>query len=223
MSGVGKTFWATKLASIGFVCHHCDDILASRLQTEVSLPMTGLYDMGTWMGLPYDKGFAEKERLLIKLENEILLELAESVYNAPPDENIVIDTAGSAIYADKQTLNKLKRSVLLIYLSITPEVQAQMLEDYARRPTPLIWNGNFFKLPNETNETALKNSYPKLIAYREKLYEEIADLKIEYDIHRQSGLSVKDFVGLIKTPPNTALSGLPSRTPSIHQARRSPR
>jgi shikimate kinase len=204
MSGVGKTFWATKLASSGFVCHHCDDSIVSRLQKEVDIPMTNLYDIGKWMGMPYDKGFAEKEKLHIKVENEILLELAESVYNSPPDENIVIDTAGSAIYADKNTLNKLKKAVLLIYLSITPEVHTQMLEEYVQRPMPLIWNGIFFKLPDETNETALRNNYPKLIAYREKLYEEFSDIKIEYKIHRQTGLSVKDFLELIKTPPNKA-------------------
>ena len=221
MSGVGKTFWSTQLESTGFVCYHCDEILASRLQTEVGLPMTSLYDMGILLGLPYHKGFAEKEKLLIQLENEILLELADSVYHAAPDENIVIDTAGSAIYADKQTLDRLKRSVLLVYLAITPEVHAQMLDEYARRPTPLIWNGTFFKLPDETNETALKNNYPKLIAYREKLYEGLADLKIEYDIHRQSGFSVNDFVGLIKTTPATALSGLPSRIRGLGRAGRS--
>ena len=202
MSGVGKTFWATKLASAGFICHHCDDIIASRLQKIVNIPMASIYDMGKWMGLPYENGFSEKEQLHITLENEILLELAESVYNFSLEKNIVIDTAGSAIYANQNVLDKLKKSVLLIYLSVTPEVHTQMLEEYITKPGPLIWNGMFFKSPNETNEIALKNSYARLLAYRENLYEKLSDIKIEYNIHRKKGLSVQDFVEIINTPPN---------------------
>jgi hypothetical protein len=90
-----------------------------------------------------------------------------------------------------------------VYLSLTPEVHIQMLEEYMRNPLALIWNNMFSKLPNETNEIALKKSFIKLIAYREKLYE-FSDIKIEYDIHRQSDFSVQDFIGLIKTLSNTA-------------------
>jgi shikimate kinase len=205
MSGVGKTFWSTKLASAGFTCYYCDDMIASRLQNVVNLPMKSC-DMGKWMGLPYEKGFAEREKQYLMLESEILLELAASTVKLPCGQNVVIDTTGSAIYADRHILDELKKSVLLVYLTITPEVHIQMLEEYIRNPLALIWNNLFFKSPNETNEMALKNSFIKLIAYREKLYEEFSDIKIEYDIHRQRDFSVQQFIDLIKTLPNKAFS-----------------
>jgi hypothetical protein len=108
MSGVGKTFWSTKLASAGFTCYHCDDMIASRLQNIVNMPMKS-DEMGKWMGLPYEKGFAEKEKQYLMLESEILLELAESIDKLPSDKNVVIDTTGSAIYADRYILDKLKK------------------------------------------------------------------------------------------------------------------
>ncbi len=199
MSGVGKTYWATRLATANFTCHHCDDMIASRLQSRFSVPVKSLYDMGRWMGFPYDAGFAEKEKQYLTLESEILAEMAELSHRLPFDRNIVIDTTGSAIYADETILGKLKKSVLLVYLAVTPQVHNQMLQEYIKHPRPLIWNDLFYKLPDETNKAALKRSYIKLIAYREKLYEKFSDIKIEYNVHRQAGFRVQDFVTLIQT------------------------
>ena len=198
MSGVGKTFWSSRLASAGFMGYHCDDVIASRLQNNLGIPMKSVYDTGKWMGFPYEPGFAEREKQYLALEGEILSEMAETVHKLPVDQNVVIDTTGSAVYLDRNILRKLKESVLLVYLAITPEVHSQMLEEYIKNPRPLIWNRSFYKSPDESNESALRRSYSALIVYREALYEKFSDIKIEYDLHRQSGFRVTDFVELVR-------------------------
>ena len=62
MWGVGKTYWATKLAQAGFDRFHCDDLIAAPLQQEVGQSLTTVYDLGAWMGLPNEETFCEKER-----------------------------------------------------------------------------------------------------------------------------------------------------------------
>ena len=194
MSGVGKTFWACRFASAGFRSYHCDDLIASRLQKDVHIPMQSVYDTGKWMGFPFEPGFAERENQYLEMEGEVLSDLTETVCRLPADQDVVIDTTGSAIYLDPNILRKLKKSVLLVYLAITPEVHSRMLEEYIKHPRPLIWNGVFYQLPGETEESALRRSYTELILYREALYAKFADVKIEYDVHRQSDFGVKDFV-----------------------------
>ena len=198
MSGVGKSFWASRLASIGFFCYHCDDLIASRLQKDLGIPMQSVYDLGTWMGFPYEPGFEEREKQYLALEGNILSEVAETMQNLPIDQNAVVDTTGSAIYLDLNILHKLKRSALLVYLAITPEVHRQMLEDYIKRPRPLVWNHSFDRLPGETHESALRRNYPKLILYREAQYEKFADVKIEYNVHRAQGFAVTDFIAWVQ-------------------------
>lgn len=198
MSGVGKTFWSARLESIGFICHHCDDAIASQLQNSVGEPINSLYDMGKWMGFPYENGFAEKEKQYLALEGQIVVEMADSIRHSPPDTNVVIDTTGSAIYMDKNSLCELKKSVLLVYLAITPNVHNQLLQEYIKHPRPLIWGNLFHKLPDETNEMALRSSYAELIAYREKMYEKCCDIKIAYNIHRRNDFSAADFVEFIQ-------------------------
>jgi len=207
MSGVGKTFWASRLVSAGFTCYHCDDMIASRLQNHVELPMKNVYDTGKWMGFPYEHGFAEREKQYLTLEGEILSEIAETVQQCPVDQNVVIDTTGSAIYLNKNILTKLKNSALLVYLAITPDVHSQMLEEYIKHPRPLIWNSSFYRSPRETNESALRRSYTNLIVYRESLYEKFSDIKIEYDIHRQNGFSATDFVEFVQNTTPSAAKG----------------
>jgi len=198
MFGVGKSFWASRFASAGFTSYHCDDLIASRLQNSVHIPMNSIYDLGKRMGFPYEAGFAEREGQYLALEDEVLSEIAETVDRLPVDQNVVIDTTGSAVYIDKAILSKLNKSVLLVYLAITPQVHSQMLEQYIKHPRPLIWNSAFHKLPSATKESALRSSYTELIIYREALYEKFSDVKIEYDLHRQTDFRVTDFVAFVQ-------------------------
>lgn len=61
MSCVGKTYWAEQLALLGYECLHCDDLIAASLGADLQRPFTSLYDIGAWLGFPYDPGYRERE------------------------------------------------------------------------------------------------------------------------------------------------------------------
>ena len=200
MSAVGKTFWANQLASLGFVCFHCDDLIASKLGRELHQPFDDLYDVGRWMGFPFEKGFHEKESLYLALERATQMDLADMLRSQQEDaSSVVVDMTGSAIYAPEEVLLQLKQSLVMVYLALTPEVHQTMLQAYLQQPRPLIWRGLFTQAPGESLTAALRHSYARLISYREKLYEKFCDVKLEYRIHRQEGLTVEEFVRAIRT------------------------
>jgi hypothetical protein len=51
----------------------------------------------------------------------------------------------------------------------------------------------FTQAPGETLAMSFRDSYARLIAYRERQYEKYCDVQMEYGIHRQRGLSAEDF------------------------------
>lgn len=198
MSGVGKTLWAERLHTAGFACYHCDDLIAARLQARSDLPVKNFHQMGKWMGFPYEAGFAQREQQYLTLENAVLDDILDELNSLPPEKNAVIDTTGSVIYLATPTLQRLKNTVRLVYLAITPEVQHQMLADYLRQPRPIVWHGLFNKAAHETNQEALAREYLKLVAYRQNLYEQLCAVKIEYAVHRQPGLDVNGLLEKIR-------------------------
>ena len=198
MSGIGKTFWATQLATIGFECFHCDDLIASKLQRELDQPFDSLYDVGHWMGFPYENGFREKENLYLALERETLRDIIDTLASQPDDaKSVVVDLTGSAIYAPEEVMARLRQSVVMVYLTLTPEVHQTMLQAYLQQPRPLIWRGLFSQAPGDTLTMALQQSYARLITYRENLYEKYCDVKLDYLALRQTRLGVDEFLNVI--------------------------
>lgn len=197
MSGVGKTRWTNRLHAAGFTCYHCDDEIANRLQTQGILPVTNFHEMGKWMGFPYEAGFAEREQQYLTLEHAVLSDILDNLNTLHPQHNAVIDTTGSVIYLPESLLLRLKQTVTLVYLAVTPEVQQRMLANYLQQPRPIVWNGLFRKTATESNEAALTREYPKLIAYRQTRYEQLCHLKIEYAVHQQQNLDTNAFLEII--------------------------
>jgi shikimate kinase len=199
MSGIGKTYWANRLTQSGFECFHCDDLIAAQLQLQVGQTLNTVYDLGAWMGLPDEAGFGDRERQYLDVEEQTLAQITDRLtHRALPANNLVVDMTGSAIYADAETLAKLRRCVRFVYLAITPAVQAQMLAEYIRRPRPLIWSGLFQQEPDEERAAALQRCFGNLIAYREAKYERLCDVKLEYSFHRQASLTVANFLQAIR-------------------------
>lgn len=194
MSGTGKTTWAKRLHAAGFTCYHCDDEIANRLQTQGILPISNFNEMGKWMGFPYEPGFAEREQQYLALEHATLSDILDTLDTLPPQQNAVIDTTGSVIYLTESLLLRLKQTVTLVYFAITPQVQQKMLENYLQQPRPIVWGGIFSKNANEPYHVTLARAYPKLVAYRQTLYEKLCTVKIEYNLYRQSNRTAQDLL-----------------------------
>ncbi len=82
----------------------------------------------------------------------------------------------------------------MVHLVTPPEVQGLMLEAYVANQRPVLWRDLFSKESNETNEEALARCYSRLLSSRERLYEQYADVTIDYNRLNQDGFGVNDFL-----------------------------
>lgn len=199
MAGSGKSYWSLKLAEHGFSRFCCDELIAEKLAPELAGSERRM-TMGEWMGFPYERGYEEREARYLALERETMAEIIAYLedHEDSPHENIVVDTTGSVIYTGNDNLARLRRYTTVVYLSIEAEVRQELLRDYISNPHPMLWRGVFHKEPHESNREALARCYPMLVAERERLYEQLAQVTIDYNSRRGRGFGVLDLVSAIK-------------------------
>jgi shikimate kinase len=199
MSGAGKTSLALKLAAAGFEHIDCDRLIAAKLSTILGRPLATLDDLGAWLGFPYEAGFRDKEARYMECEIAVLREIADRLARmSGHEQNLVVDMGGSAIYAGKARFLELRRLMTVVYLAVPREAHVQMLQEYLRRPRPIIWRGRFRSTHGETHAAALARCYPKLIAFRERRYEALCDLRLDPQPHQRSELGVESFLRLVR-------------------------
>ena len=198
MAGTGKSYWANKLAEHGFKLFCCDDLISKKLAPVLKRPDGTTMIMGEWMGFPFHSGSKKRESKYLNFEREVLNEILDYLENHDNDldEDVVVDTTGSVIYAGEGILKRLRQHTTVVYLSIPSEVREQLLRAYVSNPHPMLWKDVFRKGPDETNEGALERCYPQLFIARQRLYERNADVEIDYYTRREEGFEVSDFLHL---------------------------
>ena len=199
MAGSGKSYWSIKLAQHGFRRFCCDDLIAAKLAPDLTRPDGTIMEMGKWMGFPYEHHYKKRESQYLTYEIEVLIEILDYLasHKNTPEENIVVDTTGSVIYAGQEILQKLCRYTTVIYLLTPPEVQERLLNAYISKPHPMLWRDSFSKEPRETNEESLARCYPRLLFAREGLYARYADVEIDYYKRNKKGFKVSDFLNVV--------------------------
>jgi len=203
MSGIGKSYWASKLAEMGFEYYGCDDLIAAKLWPDLNDSHDRLLAMANWMGFPHDNYYEPRAAQYLAYEVEVMQELIEKLHHASPDQKFVIDTTGSVVYVGAAVLTELKKQATLIYLAITPEVHQRILQKFWEHPRPIIWQNHFQQAADETETQAIERCYPALLNYRQQLYQHYSDIIIPYETHQQFDLTATDFLQLInirKTP-----------------------
>jgi len=203
MAGSGKSYWSMKLVEHGFRRFCCDDLIAAKLDPELTRPDGTTIELGQWMGFPYEPHYRERESKYLAYEIEVLTEILEYLESrkSNPEEKIVLDTTGSVIYTGERILRRLRRYTTVIYLSIPPEVRGQMLKAYVSNPHPMLWRNVFSKDPDETEQEALARCYPRLVVARERLYEHYANLSIDYYRRSEEGFGVSDLLNAVVSAP----------------------
>jgi shikimate kinase len=182
MSGLGKSYWSRKMVESGFKRLCCDDVIADRLG---KLSNRGrIADLGEWMGFPYEPEYRRKEKIYLSLEIKVLNEFIDRLANADPEENIVIDTTGSAPYAGDDVMNRLGKHSCVIYLAASKQYFSEMLERYINCPRPVLWGDKYQQEPFESKKQALARSYEELLIFRDQLYKKHAHYIIPYEMHR---------------------------------------
>jgi shikimate kinase len=199
MSGAGKTSLALKLAAAGYEHVDCDRLIATRLSTALDRPLATVDDLGGWLGFPYEAGFREKESRYIACEVAVLREVADRLARtSSQQQNVVVDMGGSAIYVGRARFLKLRRLMTVVYLAVPREAHARMLQEYLRRPRPIIWRGRFRSKRGESHAAALARCFPQLIAFRERRYQALCDLQLESQPHQYADLQAESFLRLVQ-------------------------
>jgi shikimate kinase len=199
MSGSGKSHWSTELAELGFLRFCCDELIADKLAPELIRSDGTVLDLGEWMGFPYEPRYEERESKYLACEIEVIGEILGYLSGSNPGEKVVVDTTGSVIYTGKDMLERLKSNSTIVHLATPPEVKERMLMVYLDQPRPVLWRDVFSKKHGETSEEALARCYPRLLFSRQRLYEQYADVTIDYYVRNQEGFGVKEFLEEIES------------------------
>lgn len=180
MSNVGKSFWSKKLKSeMGFQVVGCDDMI----EKELALVLKdaghnkGIAAVAEWMAQPYDSGYEAAAQQYLELETQTLQRVLTSVA-AGVGQNTVIDTTGSIAHIDADIRKAITAHSVVVYLEASDTMVDEMLQKYLACLKPVVWGDMFRQLNGESNEAALLRNYPKLLAHRAKLYQEMTHVTI---------------------------------------------
>ena len=200
MAGVGKTYYASMLSrDTDYKLISCDDLIAEMLAKELASIgiKPNLESITSWRGQPYEKRYRKNEQLQIVNEQAVMERVCGELDNLL-EENIVVDTSGSVIYANSYVLSKLKALTLIIYIKAGTEHVKNLFTDEIIWRRPLIWGNSFLKTEYETNENALKRCFVNLFQWRSKEYERWADVIISYETLKNNCKTAKQFLNLVE-------------------------
>lgn len=200
MSGAGKSYWSQQLGSAGFEVIDCDLVIARRLESELNRTFEDLDVLDSWMGLPDEHGYEEREALYLERETALMQGIAEDLAAGKySTRRLVIDTTGGIVYVGEGLLAQLRNLVTFTYLAINPSVHEAMLQRYLERPVPVLWRGHFQQRPGEDRQEAFRRSYSAMLSNREVLYQAIADVTLPYEVHHAPGLTPQGFLEEVRS------------------------
>lgn len=176
MSNAGKTYWSKLLETDGFKRFGVDDAIDD------------------WLLQSYQIGSKEWERECLRRERATIQTILHDLAALDNTSNAVIDTPGSIVYHDQEIVDALSEQSVMVYLEISKEAQAEMIERYFRYPKALIWGEHFSPQADDTLEQTIRRSYPALLSWRSERYQELADVVIPYHVHRNPAWTTDDFL-----------------------------
>lgn len=199
MSNSGKTYWAKKLETIGFLRLSCDDYIEKKLDKELkTMGYSGIHDVSKWMGQPYEEKYLQTSKKYLDFEIESLCEIIRKLKSGSIGQNIVVDTTGSVIYTGDKIMEELARLSKILYLDTPPEIKKKMYEIYFRNPKPVIWGDSFKRTNGESDLEVLKICYPNLLEFRSNKYKKYANITLNYFLLRKRNLTANDFLKFIQ-------------------------
>ncbi len=197
VSNIGKTYWSKKFSDVDFRHINCDDLIEAKLAPVLKeLGYSGIEGVSRWMGQLYDERFSANQQKYLSLERETMQNIFGQI-KKEGNQNIIIDTTGSIVHTGKDVCDKLKKSSLVVYIEATEDIHDEMFNQYIEKPKPVVFEGVFVPLENETVMQNLKRCYRKLLNLRSALYAEYADVIIPRETIKEN-MGVKQFILLIK-------------------------
>ncbi|MBX7196525.1 MAG: AAA family ATPase [Sandaracinaceae bacterium] len=177
MSGVGKSHWAKKLEARGWLRIDCDTEIARRLGELLTIGEgeEPVHALGTWMGMPWTRGYREREAAYLTLEEQVTSDALDRAHTASSaGREVVVDCTGSVIYLPSSVLRRLEHETHVVYLR-TPDARREaMLARYLAEPKPVVWGESFAPHDDEHEGRGLSRLYPELLRFRDTRYSALA-------------------------------------------------
>ena len=186
MSNAGKSYRAK-------VLHRECDFFWYRVDEEIgrSLGFETEEGISSWLGYPSSDGYAQRERTYLDLENTFTGYAAQYASG----KNLVFDTTGSVVHLEPTTLNALREYTLVVHLDVGDDSLEKLIEKFFQNPKPVAWSGHFSMEGNESEEQALRRSYPSLLTARLEKYRALAHLNVPAErLYNTSGQETLDII-----------------------------
>lgn len=185
MSNGGKSYRAQVLRDQSdFLLYSVDDEIIKELGFK------NMDDISAWMGYPSSPGYAEREEKYLELEGKFTKQAAMKTHG----RNLVFDTTGSVAQLDKKVLAALDEHTLIVHMDVGEDALSSLMERFFKEPKPVAWGEFFTMQPGESEEAALRRSYPTLLKERLARYRALAHVNIPaknlYDKSGEDTLSV---------------------------------
>lgn len=147
--------------------------------------------LGKWMGMPWSKGFPDREQEYLEIERNVLrrvMDLAGGHHTA------IIDTTGSSIY-DTEAMTMLSRGSLMVYLEADKKQRKKLQQKYLDDPKPVCFNGVWSPAKRERPKETLARCFPILLETRHGLYQSFADVTVNARLLKKAnGATVDDLL-----------------------------
>ncbi|MAG12769.1 hypothetical protein CL630_03085 [bacterium] len=169
MSNAGKSYRSKVLCcKLGFSWHHVDEKIQEMFNFH------SMTDISSWLGHPSDTGYQEREKCYLRSEDQ----LTRRASIQTSGKNLVLDTTGSVVHLNAETLQVLYESCLVVHLDVGNDSLDCMIEQFFSNPKPVIWCGHFSMNAGESKEDALRRCYPILLKRRLERYRTLAHVNI---------------------------------------------
>lgn len=197
MSNIGKTYWSERFKEVGFSHVSCDGLIEQVLLPEMSaLGYSGLADVSGWMGQPYNRRYAEHQKKYLDIERNVVEKILDGIEEGKY-KNIVIDTTGSVVHIGKETLARLKKHSLVVFIEASKEMTEEMFGRYIKEPKPVVFGEFFKRRGSESDFAALSRSYRNLLEARRALARRYADVVVP-SVSIQKNTTIDQFISLLK-------------------------
>jgi shikimate kinase len=179
MSNCGKSYRSRILeCENNFFWYQVDEDI------QKELDLSDQAAVSIWLGYPTSQTYLERENRYIELEN--LYTSRASMQSM--GKNLVFDTTGSVIHLALSVLETLRENTLVVHLDVGDESLENLIEQFFQTPKPVAWSGYFNQHAGESEDSALRRSYPILLAERLRRYRELAHINIiASKMHDKSG------------------------------------
>lgn len=179
MSNAGKSYRSRMLRDeLNFFWYEVD------VHIQKILELDGMPRVNEWLGQPTSPGYKKRQAKYLEAEEQSthLHELDTG------GQNLVFDTTGSVIYLSEVVKTWLRHECLIVNIDVGEETIPAMKRKYFEEPKPVIWGSYFSQQSGETEEQALRRSYPQMLRARLQAYRQLAHLTIPFaELYGASG------------------------------------